>query len=248
MPPPDLPALPGAALPFKRPDPLDLSFEGFGREAFAVLERLRQRPHVEQVRREKAALEQYVYAPFRRYRDDLAVNWVLPNRLPFETERGVFSRILKNDFGAGGSNHHLWMAFYRPPRRRLTDLQLTHSLWPDRFSLGLFAGAYARGLFGPARQRMLDEPSAALDLLNSLLARGYTFAFSRVLTRQERREVFDAPLDALPEGLTKANGLWVRTLVPREEVLALGPALVERALDAQADLWPLYRFWAEAAG
>ena len=118
------------------PEPLDLTFEGFAPEAFAILERLRDEPHIAQYRKEKAGIKRYITEPFKRFRDDLVVNWVLPNRLDFETEKNVFSRLLKNDFGAGGCHHHLWMAFYRPGRRRLTDVQLAPCITPDGFTMG----------------------------------------------------------------------------------------------------------------
>jgi len=241
------PPIPEAAPPFVHPDPLALSFEGYRPEAFETLERLRREPHVERYREEKGPLRRYVQAPFARYRDDLVLNWVLPNGLPFETEKNVFSRILKNDFGAGGSHHHLWMAFYRPPRKRLTDLQLSHAVYPDKCTVGLYVGEYARGLFGPARDRMQAEEETALGLLNALIRRGYRFSFAPHVTRPEGRPEFTEPLETLPEGFARAKGIWVRRAFSREQVLAWGPMLVARALEEQAALWPLYRFWAGAA-
>lgn len=222
-----------------------MRFEGFPPEAFAVLERLRQHPHIEQYRAEKEAIQAYVQAPFRAYRDDLVLNWVLPNRLPFETERNVFSRLLKNDFGAGGCHHHLWMAFYRPPRRRLTDVQLSHGLYPDGFAFGLYVGAYAKGLFPAVRRRMLEDEAQALRLLNDLIRRGYRFSYERGVTRRATSPTHAEPLDALPDDLHGAKGLWVRKRLSREAVLALGPELVTQAIEAQAELWPLYRWWTE---
>ena len=242
------PPLPTADPPFVHPAPLALSFEGYAPEAFETLERLRREPHVARYREERAALRRYVQEPFARYRDDLVLNWVIPNGLPFETEKNVFSRVLKNDFGAGGSHHHLWLAFYRPPRKRLTDLQLSHAVYPDGCTVGLYAGAYARGLFEPARARMLAEEETALGLLNALIGRGYRFSFAPHVTKPEGRPEFVEALSALPEGLRRAKGIWVRRAFPREDVLAWGPGLVARALEEQAALWPLYRFWAEAGG
>ena len=226
--------------------PLDLTFEGFRTEAFEVLARLRAEPHVEQYRKEKEAFRIYVQEPFKRYRDDLVVNGVLPNGLPFETEKNVFSRILKNDFGAGGSHHHLWMAFYRPPRKRLTDLQLSHAIYPHQFTCGLYAGDYAKGLFTAARQRMLDEAPVGLGILNELIRSGYRFSFAPHVTKPVGWPEFDDPLDAWPEGLSRAKGIWVRRAFPRELVIEWGPELVRHALREQERLWPLYRFWAEA--
>ena len=126
--------------PDRRAAPPDLTFGGFPAAGLDALARLKADPHIGRYREEKADLKRSVEAPFKQYRDDLALNWVIPNGLPFETEKGVFSRILKNDFGAGGAHHHLWMAFYRTGRTRLTDLQLSHAVYPDGFRWALYAG------------------------------------------------------------------------------------------------------------
>ena len=240
------PAVPAAALPFRRPAPLSLTFAGFPDEGFEALARLRAEPHIERYRAEKEVLDRAVTAPFKRYRDDLAVNWVLPNGLPFETERNVFSRILKNDFGRGGSHSHLWMSFYRPSRKRLTDVQLSHAVYPDAFRWGIYVGEYAGALFRAARARMEAEPGATLDLFNALIGRGYRLAFAPHVTKPEGHPEHDEPLGDLPDGLLKAKGIWLMRRISRDEAQALGPALVGAAIDAQEELWPLYRFWTDA--
>ncbi|MEM6328137.1 MAG: hypothetical protein AAF791_13570 [Bacteroidota bacterium] len=245
---PDLPPVPTARPPFVRPEPLALSFEGFPAEGLDALARLRTEPHIERYRKEKEVLTRAITAPFKRYRDDLVLNWVLPNGLPFETERNVFSRILKNDFGAGGSHSHLWMSFYRPPRKRLTDVQLSHAVHPDAFRWGLYIGEYSKDLFRAARQRLADEPTEALSLLNGLLARGYRLAFAPHVTKPEGHPEFEDELGALPEGIHRAKGIWVMRRIQREEMDALGPRLVAQAIEEQEALWPLYLFLAEAAG
>ena len=244
---PDLPLVPAAAPPFACPQPLDLTFEGFPAEGFEALARLRAEPHIGRYQKEKAVLDRAVTAPFKRYRDDLAVNWVLPNGLPFETERNVFSRILKNDFGRGGSHSHLWMSFYRRPRKRLTDVQLSHAIHADAFRWGLYIGDYAKGLFGPARRRLVEEPEVSLPILNALIDRGYRLSFAPHVTKPEGHPEFDTALDALPDELDRAKGIWVMRRIDRAEVDRLGPMLVGAAIDAQEALWPLYRFLAVAA-
>lgn len=243
---PDLPPVPAAAPPFARPQPLELTFQGFPAEGFEALARLRAEPHIGRYQKEKAVLDRAVTAPFKRYRDDLAVNWVLPNGLPFETEKNVFSRILKNDFGRGGSHSHLWMSFYRRPRKRLTDIQLSHAVHADAFRWGLYIGDYAKGLFGPARRRLMEDPEASLPILNALIGQGYRLSFAPHVTKPEGHPEFDTPLDALPDGLDRARGIWVMRRIDRAEVDRLGPMLVGAAIDAQEELWPLYRFLAVA--
>lgn len=244
---PDLPPVPSAALPFTTPEPLALAFEGFPAEGLEALERLRAEPHIGRYRQEKEVIARAITAPFKQYRDDLALNWVIPNGLPFETEKNVFSRILKNDFGAGGSHSHLWMSFYRPPRKRLTDIQLSHAVHPDAFRWGLYIGDYAKGLFRPARQRLVDTPEVALPLLNGLIARGYSFSFAPHVTKPEGRPEFSEPLAELPADLERAKGIWIMHRIEREEMDALGPQLVARAIEEQQALWPLYLFLTEAA-
>ncbi|MBT8400041.1 MAG: hypothetical protein KJO98_06170, partial [Rhodothermia bacterium] len=127
-------------LPEHLEDPAEICIQnpGFGEDAFRLLGRLQQRPTVSEYQRLKDELDVAVVTPFKEYRDDLVVNLVLPNRLPLETEKNVFSRFPKNDFGAGGAHSHLWFSFYRLGEKRLTDIQIVHSLSADSFTLGLY--------------------------------------------------------------------------------------------------------------
>ena len=234
-------------LPDRRLGALDLTFTGFPVSGLDALARLKADPHIGQYQAEKEVIKADVEAPFRRYRDDLALNWVIPNGLPFETEKGVFSRILKNDFGRGGSHHHLWMSFYRHGRKRLTDLQLSHAVYPDGFRWALYGGDYSGDTFRAARARMLDAPAEALALLNPLLERGYRLAFAPHVTKPDGYPETSAPIDALPDGLARAKGIWLSRRIGREALLALGSGLVAAGIEAQLELWPLYRFWADAS-
>lgn len=227
-----------------QPGDLDRSFEGWSPEVFALLDRLRAEPHIDQYKKEKPGVTEHLKDPFRRYRDDLVVNWVLPNRLNFETEKHVFSRLLKNDFGAGGCHDHLWMSFYRPETRRLEDVQITHRVSPDGFAIGVYVGAYATDLLDKAKQRIADAPATYLDLVNPLLGRDdWQFYTHRGSGENESKTVVDEPLDHIPKSVEGADGIYVRHYIGREETLDLGAELVDRALDLVFDVWPIYRFY-----
>ncbi len=230
------------------PDPPDVTFEGFAPEAFALLERLRAEAHIDQYRKEKAGIRRYLTEPFHRFRDDLVVNFVLPNRLPFETEKNVFSRLLKNDFGAGGCHHHLWMAFYRAGRRRLTDVQLSYTIRPEGFEVSLFVGAYMKDLVRQARARIAAAPGAFLALLEPLLQTSKTFHFRYGTGHHAVRCDYQAPLHALPADLLRADALWLNHAFPRADVLRFRGALVRHALAAVRAFWPVYRFLVGADG
>ena len=228
----------------RRPDALDRSFEGWSEAVFAMLDRLRAEPHIDQYKKEKPEVTEYLKDPFRRYRDDLVVNWVLPNRLGFETEKYVFSRLLKNDFGAGGCNDNLWMSFYRPETRRLEDVQITHRVSPDGFAVGIYVGSHATDLLAQAKSRIRDAPPTYLDLVNPLLQRkNWRFYTHGRSGGSKTKTEFDAPLDDIPESVEGANGIYVRHYIGREETLNLGANLVDRALDLVFDVWPIYRFY-----
>ncbi len=224
------------------PETLDLRFEGFSPEAFALLERLREHPHIEQYRKEKPEIRTHLQEPFKRFRDDLVVNWVLPNRLDLETEKNVFSRLLKNDFGAGGCHHHLWMAFYRTGRKRLTDFQLSHSIDPEGFTSGLYVGDYARDLVKQSLLHIRNEPERFLGLVNALVEKqGWKFFYYK----GSKQTFAWQPAVHLPDDLFRADGLWFRTNFARSEVLHWKGNLVRRVLEAMHTVWPLYTFLSE---
>lgn len=235
-----------AADAMDRRDPLDVRFEGFGPEAFDVLEQLRRRPHIEEYRKQKPRIRAKIQEPFKRYRDDLVVNWVLPNRLGLETEKNVFSRVLKNDFGAGGCHHHFWMSFYRPGRSRLKDVQLAHSLWPEALYIVAYVGKPVPGLFRNVRRRLLREHQAFLESVNPLLQKEHATLRFHYAAAGERLIVSE-PLDQLPEEFERAKEVAVRLAITRDEVVEAGPRLIEIAIDAIVSLWPIYRFFLEAS-
>jgi hypothetical protein len=125
-------------------------------------------------------------------------------------------------------------------------VQLSHGIYPDAFSFGLYVGAYAKDLHRAVLDRLVHEPDAALDRLNPLLEDGFTLAFARTVTRRDTTETVSEPLDALPDGIARAKGIWLRRTLDRETVLALGPALAERGIEAARTLMPLYRWMIEA--
>ncbi|CAM3285247.1 hypothetical protein [Rhodothermus bifroesti] len=219
------------------PEPSRLSFEGFSTEAFAALERLKAQPHLEQYRLEKPLLQQHVQQPFRRLRDDLVVHWVLPNALALETERNVFSRFLKNDFGAGGCYAHYWMAFYRQGWRRLADVQLMVSLHADGLRAGVYVGEPARTVWQQVRVALMEE---GIEVLRSLLP---LLQFKIYLRKGNRRLLPETELpQALPAVLRSAEGLWAGATLSREEVLHCKSAVVFWILTVWRQAWPLYRF------
>ncbi|MES3628967.1 MAG: hypothetical protein PPP56_02255 [Longimonas sp.] len=240
----DLPTRAPASVPAESlsiTDPPRCTFTGWTPEVFEMLARLRETPHIDQYNKEKPDLHELLKDPFKRYRDDLVVNWVLPSRLDFETERYVFSRLLKNDFGAGGCHDNLWMAFYRPHTKRLKDVQISHRIDPDGFQVGIFVGAHATDLLRQAKQRIQQAPEVYLQHVNACLRRDRWRFYYR--TGRSEPTTHTDPLDALPDAVHNADGIWLRRFMPRDQVLDWGSDLVAEALSAVRRVWPIYRFY-----
>lgn len=245
---PNVPAVDAAlvaAEDLRLPEQPDVRFRGFGSDAFDVLEELRRRPTIDEYRRHKVRIKTEIQDPFKRYRDDLVVNWLLPNRIRLETEKNVFSRLLKNDFGAGGCHHHFWMSFYRPERSRLRDVQLVHSLWPDAFYIAVYIGHPIPKLFKRVHRRILNNPDEFLRLLNPLLLEDAT-ELRLTYGRPLERRVIASPLSHLPGEFGRATEIAVRRRFSREDVLDLGPRLVQEAMAKVVALWPIYRYLLES--
>lgn len=232
-------------------DPPELHFEGFTAETFAVLDRLRDKPDLEQFRVERGAndgidrVAAHVMGPFARYRDDLVVNFVAPSALRWETDRNVFSRLPKNDFGGGGCKSHVWLCFYRPPRRRLTDAQLSHAVSPRGFEVSLFVGELARDLRQHARARIADDPQGFLAALRDGFDGAAGEARFEYAVRHRGATVeraLTAPPAAIPDDLARAQWLALGATFDRQQVIGWGPRLVVEAFAAIRRLWPLYRF------
>lgn len=230
--------------------PAERAFAGYDPAAFEVLGAMRSAPHVETIRRLKGEIDAHVVGPFKRYRDDVVVATVLPERLPLETERNVFSRLHKNDYGAGGAHSHLWLSFYRHGRKRLTDPQLAHSIDPDGCSVGLYVGDHYGDYFRRFRERVAAEPGAFDSLLRSALAGApglptvAAYAYKKAKGAETRHDLAGG-VD--PAVLARSTGVWVRMRWPLDEVVALGPRFVDHAVTAVAHLWPLYVWQCEAA-
>lgn len=217
--------------------PPSRSFEGFTDATFDLLDAIKAAPHVETLRRLKPDLDRHVVAPFKRYRDDLVVNAVLPSRLPWETERNVFARFQKNDFGAGGAKSHLWFSFYRLGRKRLYDIQPAHTVAPEGFRFGLFTGIYADDLTRALLARLAADPDGFARLAAPLLADGWR------LNGEDRTGRFDVALPLDPAAALRLKGVWWTKGLPRAEAVALGPRLVDAGLEAMQRLWPMYRYF-----
>ena len=125
----------------RRGEPTGVGY--FTARTLELLEGLHRDPTVAYYREHRDAFQKQLIVPFRRLFQDVA------ERLPaaitdmMETERRVFSRIPKNDFGRGGAWPWYWGALYPKGSKRTDDAQLLLSIDHRRLAFGFFIADYA---------------------------------------------------------------------------------------------------------
>lgn len=219
---------------------MDILFPGFSAEAFEILERLRENPWAEQYQKEKIAIQREIMQPFKLLRDDLVIHWLIPNDLDLVTEKNVFSRFLKNDFGKGGCNHHLWFSFYRPGFKRLTDLQLAYSLFPEGLNVGIYAADRAKESMWYFRQLVESQSPEFIRLVNTLLSReGYYV----VLKYKKDKLIVENAVQSLGVDWQKATEIWIKTTQEKKTIVNSKAELFDWIIETAVILEPLYKFW-----
>lgn len=90
----------------------------------------------------KETFEKYVETPFQTLLRDVAASLPPMMKQYLETEKRIFAKIPKNDYGQGGAWPFYWGAFYPQGSKRTTDVQL--SLWLDHryLEFGFYIGDY----------------------------------------------------------------------------------------------------------
>lgn len=139
----------------------------FTSRTFELLEGLHATPIKAYYQVHKEEFLKFVEDPFQLVFRGVAQQLPAPVRAAMETEKGIFARILKNDWGQGGAWPFYWGAFYPKGGKRTEDAQL--SMWIDYRLLehGFYIGDYASAqrerfqrncqTFGPALLPYLRE-------------------------------------------------------------------------------------------
>jgi 5-methylcytosine-specific restriction protein B len=135
------------------------------------LEGLHENPDKAYYMEHQTEIDDYIRQPFKALFRDVAEQ--LPEEITdvMETDKRLFSRILKNDFGRGGAWDHYWGAFYPQGTKRTESAQLM--LWVNwhRVEFGFYIGEYGN----EPRQRFLhnwgENESFLRDYLQDVLPR-----------------------------------------------------------------------------
>lgn len=156
-----------------------------------------------------------------------------------ETDKRLFSRIPKNDYGRGGAWDFYWGALYPRGEKRISSAQLYVWLNRNYLEYGFFIGEYG----GEQRARFLKnvrkQRKTLANALGSYIDDGFVFG---ALRREDGSIDPETALDSLEEWLEELDEgrISVRTRVDRHDLLRLSETeLRDRILSDFQQLFPL---------
>ena len=134
-------------------------------EAFRLLEQLHLNPTAEFYHTHAEEFKQGLEQPFQQLLGAVAQRLRPEVTELMETEKRIFSRIRKNDFGRGGAWDFYWGAFYPRGDKRTESAQLFVGMHEDYLEFGFYIGEYG----SEQRGRFTQSCSQHLEILEDLL-------------------------------------------------------------------------------
>ena len=193
----------------------------------------------------KIAFQQEVEEPFKSVMRQVADRLPLAVRDVMETQKRIFARFLKNDFGQGGAWPFYWGAFYPIGSKRSLDAQLSMWLNHEFLEFGFYIGNYGstqRERF----QRNCERHHVALEqVLESTLSASHLLYGDR--------STFKVAPDGFMTQENRSEAIWkdflrnpsnfncdVSVALPRNRLLQM-PAdeLVDYIANVHTQLFPL---------
>ena len=215
----------------------------FTERTFELLAQLHEDPTRDFYLKHKEAFKEHVEEPFQQLFRSVADQLLPPIAERMETERRIFARIIKNDFGRGGAWDFYWGAFYSKGGKRTEDAQLFLSINRDRLEFGFYIGEYGSA----QRNRFLRNCQENYEVLIRPLRDGLPGGALFFGEREDfvgGPEGFDTskPRPSFEDWLRDPSEAGIRAAVflPKEEVLQRSEAqLTQEIVDVCQGLFPL---------
>jgi 5-methylcytosine-specific restriction protein B len=180
----------------------------FTTHTFALLAELHEHPTRECYAAHKDAFRIAVEYPFQALFRRVAAQLPPPLTAQLETERHLFGRILKNDWGSGGGWDYYWGAFYPGGGKRTEETQLFLVIHRERLEWGFSIGRYG----SEQRERFLRNCHTHHAALRPILQHSLTdeaFAYG------DREHEHTEALRSWEEWLTDPAKTGIRVAVER---------------------------------
>lgn len=138
----------------------------FTAKTFELLEALHNNPTQQFYAEHKEEFRQYVQEPLQRLFHEVRDRLPQQIRDAMETEKHIFARIPRNDYGRGGTWDFYWGAFYTKGGKRTSDAQLFIDIHSSFLHFGFYIGEHesqCRERFDANLKKHRDELVALLQ-------------------------------------------------------------------------------------
>ena len=115
----------------------------FTHQTFQLLAGLTETPKKRYYEARRDEFNTHLEDPFKRLLQSVAAELPQAMRDVLETEKRLFSKVLKNDFGRGGAWDFYWGALYPKDQKRIAAAQLFIWINRNRLEWGFYVGEYA---------------------------------------------------------------------------------------------------------
>ncbi|MCX5906590.1 MAG: AAA family ATPase, partial [Deltaproteobacteria bacterium] len=142
----------------------------FAFESFQLLADLHENPTQSFYQHLRDEFKRFVEEPFQQLFREVVASLPPSMTALLETEKRIFARIPKNDFGKGGAWSFYWGALYPQNGQRMRDAQLFLGMNRERLEFGFHIGVYG----SEQRKRFLKNCQKAQEGLVALLKESLT--------------------------------------------------------------------------
>jgi len=149
--------------------PPDVSGRFFSEETFILLAGLSARPTKDYYQEHQEEFTRHLKEPFEALMGALAQRLPPEAKALLETEEGLTSHILKNDFGQGGAWDHYWGAFYPKGSKRTVDAHLFVWMNRDALRFGFYIGDYGTEPWERFKRNLREYRDRLRSILGSTL-------------------------------------------------------------------------------
>lgn len=224
------------------PPPPPPNVPAISEKTFQLLAMLKDNPKAEVYSANKDDFKTHVEVPCQALFKKAVAK--LPSQIvqALETEKNIFSRIPKNDYGQGGAWDFYWGALYPKGGKRVEDGQLFLLISHDRMRIGFSIGEHE----SPSRERFIKNCNEHRVELTRLL--GKTLASDEYIFGEgfEQHDLAtietDRPGPTGIEWLQVADtaGVTVAWTLPKEKIVSMPQdELVESIANVHGELFPL---------
>jgi 5-methylcytosine-specific restriction protein B len=157
-----------------------------------------------------------------------------------ETEKRIFSKIVKNDWGRGGAWSFYWGAFYPKGGKRIRDAQLFVVLHRDRLDFGFYIGEYG----AQQRIRFMNECQSVGKRVATLLEANLAklgISYGDLPDEKDDELELSIPSLSLGDWIDRVDQAGIRAAkeLDKDQVLAISSeSLVDRIVETFEALFP----------